>query len=346
MHQAFYQQGMAKAIEGDLAGAIELFNHALEDDPNFAEAYYQRGLAQFKLGNGQAAVTDYTRALLSDAENPAVYYARGLAHLATGKTEYAIADAKQAILLHPNHAEAYRLLAAARQKQGAIQKAMISYQKAAELYLDQPDIANCRHCLEQIRALQSDRLPNPVSPPPSSAAVASEAFISQAAEKAKQHNHRSALEDLNWVLQLDPNDVQAYIHRGQILAELRDWRGAIADYHQAAQIFLDRADKANAQKMLDKIQQLKAAQVQAAQSVRQYSGKYSGRYPSNVVAFPSRAIPFGKLSPDIQQKLRLLVGDDRRIVAGLVDRLKQKHPGMPENWYWGKAIYDLERDRR
>ncbi|PSB15117.1 hypothetical protein C7B76_14390, partial [filamentous cyanobacterium CCP2] len=199
-------------------------------------------------------------------------------------------------------------------------------------------VANCRHCLQQIRTLQGDRSDS--SRPSASVAnpLSADAFLNEAVEKAKQRNHRAALEDLDWALRLDPADIQAYIHRGQILADLRDWRGAIADYHQAAQMFLDRADKVNAQKMLDKIQQLKAAQTQAAQSAR--------TYPANVVPFPSRSVPPNQLSPDIQRKLRSLVGDDRRIVAGLVDRLKQKHPGMPENWYWGKAIYDLERDRR
>jgi hypothetical protein len=48
----------------------------------------------------------------------------------------------------------------------------------------------------------------------------------------------------------------------------------------------------------------------------------------------------------VQQKLLRLVGDDRRIAAGLVERLRLRHPGMPEDWYWEKAIYDLERDRR
>jgi tetratricopeptide (TPR) repeat protein len=334
MHQAFYQQGMAHVKAGNWEQAIEQFDQALDANPNFAEAYYQRGLAQFKLGNGQAAVNDYTRALLSDAENPRIYYARGLAHLTLGKTEYAVADAKQAILLNPVDAEAYRVLAAARRQQGAIQKAVNSYQKAAELYLDQPDLANCRYCLEQIRALQPDRVPASSATPSS---FSSEDFINQATAKA-QRNRRFALEDLNWVLQLDPGDVQAYIHRGQILADLRDWRGAIADYHQAARIFLDRTDKPNAQKMLDRIQQLKTAQTESARSVRKSS--------SNVVLFPTRSVPPPQLSADLRYKLQSLVGDDRRIVAGLVDRLKLRHPGMPEEWYWGKAIYDLERDRR
>jgi len=30
----------------------------------------------------------------------------------------------------------------------------------------------------------------------------------------------------------------------------------------------------------------------------------------------------------------------------LVGRAMSLHPGKPENWYWEKVIWDLERDRQ
>lgn len=336
-HQELYQQGIDKANAADWQGAIECFDQVLQLHPDFAAAYYQRGLARFKQGNLQGAMDDYTRAAFSDANNPTVYYARSLAHLTAGNTEAAIADAKQAVLLKPNYAAAYHLLATVRQKQGATDKAIVGYKKAAELYLDHHDIANCRRCLEAIHKLQPPSLPSVPVPAASFSAITPEDFLQQAIEKAKQRNFAAALEDLDWVLQLDPGDTNAYIHRGRIRAELGDRAGAIADYRQAAQIFLDRADKDNAQALLTKIQQLQQAQPQ----------RTSPTYPQNVVPFPSRK-PHSNRKPSyaIQQKLLRLVGDDRRIVAGLVERLRQRHPDMPEDWYWEKAIYDLERDRR
>ena len=161
MNLTFYQQGIAKAGEKDYEGAIALFNQALQDQPDLAEAYYQRGLAHFKLGDFQPAIADYTKALQPDSDDAKVHFARGLAHLSANQLDNAIADAKHAILLKPDYAAAYNLIGTVRQRQGAAQKAISSYKKAVELYLDQRDIANCRRCLAHIRELQDQPHPTP-----------------------------------------------------------------------------------------------------------------------------------------------------------------------------------------
>ncbi|MGH7999193.1 MAG: ABC transporter permease [Brasilonema sp.] len=49
--------------------------------------------------------------------------------------------------------------------------------------------------------------------------------------------------------------------------------------------------------------------------------------------------------PDTNLKNRLIsLAGDINAAERLVDRVKQDYPGMPENWYWEKAIADLERD--
>lgn len=327
MDQELYQQGLAKAAAGEFAEAISVFDQVLQLRPDFAPAYYQRGVLRFKLNQFQDAITDYTRSLLSDAGNASLYYARALAHVSAGSFESAVDDAKDAIRLKPDYAAAYHLLGTVRQKQGARQKAVISYKKAAELYLDQQDIASCRRCLNLVHQLQplpyleQPALPAPVSP---------EEFLQRAMEKAKFRGYSSAIEDLNWAIQIDPQDVQAYVCRAQIRATFEDVWGAIADYRHAAKLYLDRADKAKAQHLLDQIEHL-----QASRTARIY------REPARTVRHTS----IGRVSWAVQRRLLRLVGDDRKIAAGLVERLRQRYPGMPEDWYWEKAIYDLERDR-
>ncbi|ARV61692.1 ABC transporter permease [Nostocales cyanobacterium HT-58-2] len=50
--------------------------------------------------------------------------------------------------------------------------------------------------------------------------------------------------------------------------------------------------------------------------------------------------------PDASLKNRLIsLSGDAATAEQLVDQVKQDYPGMPENWYWEKAIADLERDR-
>ncbi|MBD2085787.1 MULTISPECIES: hypothetical protein [unclassified Coleofasciculus] len=48
----------------------------------------------------------------------------------------------------------------------------------------------------------------------------------------------------------------------------------------------------------------------------------------------------------LQNKLLRLLSGDRAAAMRLVERVKQRHPGKSEEWYWEKAIEDLERDRR
>lgn len=52
--------------------------------------------------------------------------------------------------------------------------------------------------------------------------------------------------------------------------------------------------------------------------------------------------------PDVNLKNRLmsLLAGDAATAERLIEQARQDFPGMPENWYWERAIADLERDRR
>ncbi|MBD2464570.1 tetratricopeptide repeat protein [Oscillatoria sp. FACHB-1407] len=338
MQQEWYEQGLTKAQAQDYQGAIADFDQALAESPDRSEVYYQRGLAHFKLGNTEQAIADYTQALDRGLQYHSMYYARGLAHLILNHLDAAVADTKQAILLKPDQAANYELLGQIRQRQGDTGKAIASYRKAAELYLDNRDVSNCRRCLDKIQQLQPSP-PPPLTPPtvviqPS---LTVEDFLQEAITKAKQGNYRGAMDDLDWVMQIDPQDAQVYVCRGQVHTQMGNLEAAIADYQQAARLFLDKADKSMAQQLLTTIGQLKTQLAQRQSFVTSVDTRSRS---------PRQIVPTGRPSHAVQQKLLRLVGNDRRIVTGLVERLKIKNPGMPEDWYWEKAIYDLERDRR
>lgn len=48
----------------------------------------------------------------------------------------------------------------------------------------------------------------------------------------------------------------------------------------------------------------------------------------------------------LEKQLLKLLNNDRQAMQRLINYLKQKHPAQKEEWYWEKAIFDLERDRR
>lgn len=46
----------------------------------------------------------------------------------------------------------------------------------------------------------------------------------------------------------------------------------------------------------------------------------------------------------LQARLIQMLGGDRIAAEGRIYQVKQKYPGREEDWYWEKAIADLERD--
>ncbi len=65
------------------------------------------------------------------------------------------------------------------------------------------------------------------------------------------------------------------------------------------------------------------------------------RYQKTVSKHSGKSVP-----KHTQKQLIAMVGGDRRTVNRLLQDLRLRHPGESETWYWEKAIFDLERDRR
>lgn len=233
-HHELYFQGLEKAKQKDYAGAIADFSQVVQLVPYDAEAYLQRGLAYYDSGQILLAVSDYTEALKIDAEFVEAYYSRALARVALKNLPGALEDVERAIYLRGNYAAAYSLRAMVRRKQGFIQDAIAFFKKAAELYLQQKDKENCRLCLEKIQQLQPPAKPAVQSQNAATAPIIStKDYFMQLLDKAEKGDTREALADLNWVLQADPQDAQAYCCRGVVRCKMGNYREAIADFNQA-----------------------------------------------------------------------------------------------------------------
>ncbi|BAZ67692.1 TPR repeat protein [Fischerella sp. NIES-4106] len=243
MNDDYYNQGLAKAKQKDYAGAIAEFTRAIEVDPYFANALYQRGLAYYDSGEILLAVSDYTAALKLNPESVEAYYYRALARLALKNLPGAIADADQAIRFDRSYAKAYHLRGVVYRKLGRIQDAIANFKLAADLYLQQKDKENCRLCLEKIKQLQPKPTPAVVhqSTTAITRIISPQEYFTQLLEKAEKGDTSQALEDLNWALQVDPQDAQAYCCRGVVLYKQGSYREAIADFNQALQLNFEDA---------------------------------------------------------------------------------------------------------
>jgi tetratricopeptide (TPR) repeat protein len=229
MTQDFYQQGWAKAKSGDRYGAIQLFSVVIESSPQsspeLADAYYQRGLVLFDLSDRQGAIADYNQAINLNPDAIEVYIARSITKLAISDVIAAQADIAQALALNSKSAIAHQLLGLTYKLQNQVEKAIAAYKQAAHLFLELRDEANCRRCIESYQPLEALL-------PPSTADV-----LSKVQQKIDQSDYTGALIDLNWMLQIEPQNVQAFCLRGLTLAKLGDPESAMRDLNQA--IFLE-----------------------------------------------------------------------------------------------------------
>ncbi len=232
MTQDFYQQGLAKAKAGDRYGAIQLFSVVIQSSPpspqsipKLADAYYQRGLVLFDLGDRQGAIADYNEAIKLNPEAIDVYIARSITNLAISDINSAQTDIAQALAINAKSAIAHQLLGLTYKLQNQVEKAIAAYKQAAHLFLELRDEANCRRCIESYQPLEALL-------PPSTADI----FI-KVQQKIDQSDYTGALIDLNWMLQIEPQNVKAFCLRGLTLAKLGDPESAMRDLNQA--LFLE-----------------------------------------------------------------------------------------------------------
>lgn len=104
----YEKQANEKYYQGKYFEAIELFNKALEEDPNNANCYYLRGLSYTLNGraNDDKALADLTKALKMNGDNY-IYYYIGFIHQRQNKLTEALLDYSASLKDYPDNTDAY-----------------------------------------------------------------------------------------------------------------------------------------------------------------------------------------------------------------------------------------------
>jgi tetratricopeptide (TPR) repeat protein len=126
-----------------------------------------------------------------------------------------------------------------------------------------------------------------------------------------------AIQDYAQALQINAHDASAYYNRGIAYTFLEELPHAIADYQKAASIFCEQEDWDNYQQVLDSLQKI------------QSSSPESKKATYNI----------------LRQRLLSMVGGQWEIAQRLIQQQRDYNPGMSDEWYLQKVIYDLQRDR-
>ena len=183
-------------------------------------------------GDFPAAIAAIDALLQTESAQPKLWQQKALSLLSLGQPEAAIIAAEQAIRLVPGMAVSHQLLGKAHKELGNIPAAIAAYKQAAYAYLDVKDKVNAQHCLRQLEQLK------PTKTPTRPLLTASE-FLSTAIDKIKANQAQEALQDLNWLLNLEPDNIEALGQRGLLQARLGDYQAAVEDFSRATTLAPD-----------------------------------------------------------------------------------------------------------
>ena len=109
--EALYRQGLARREDWDLAGALEYFNVALDQDPELAPAYASRAEIYWLMGRYDAARADLDQALSLDPELAEAWWQKALLEYNGKVWDKALDAVNQLIKLRPRYGAAYLLRA-------------------------------------------------------------------------------------------------------------------------------------------------------------------------------------------------------------------------------------------
>lgn len=199
----YLEQGSDYEDNIDYDKAIKSYNRALEIDPKNVEALYSRGWNYFNKGEYDAAIKDFNEAIRLDPKNADAFFYRAYSFDELGATEQAIQGYKETIKLDPEYAWAYNNL-------GYI------FYKTKRLYDAKAAVA---------------------SPPPnemSDQVIQENDLIKKL--RSESMTYQQVIRYFSKAIKLNPKNTTAYVNRGNVYLDMRDYHLAIKDYEKAAEL--------------------------------------------------------------------------------------------------------------
>jgi tetratricopeptide (TPR) repeat protein len=157
--KAYCCRGLIHQMRDNLPAALLDFNTAIRLDPAVHTAYRHRGRMRHQMGDLQGAIDDFTQALAINPADGEIQVFLSQIYLAKGDNVRAANALEQALRLTPTPA-VYMERAQFYAKTEELTAAQADYQTAANLYLEQHDLANYQVALDKLKSLQQLRPTN------------------------------------------------------------------------------------------------------------------------------------------------------------------------------------------
>jgi len=197
--------GIEKAKNGDLRGAIIDFDTCIRKNYRNYNAYFYKAKALFELNEPQNALTNINLAIEYDATNPVFYYFRGKLLFDSGNTDKAYTDFDKAVSLNPRFSDALNYRGVIKELKGKHTEAIEDYIAALKI---NPGFAL--------------------------------AYYNKGTSEAAMQLYKEATASFSKSIELDPKRVLGFMNRGNCYVMLKEYSSAIADY--SAAIALDPAN--------------------------------------------------------------------------------------------------------
>lgn len=195
------RKGELRLLSGDVQGALEELEKAIEQDPGDFKAYLLRGHARASLGDTERAVRDYSRAIELNADDFRIYFSRGSAWAKLGDYQRAVEDFDRVIELNPRSNAAYNRRGIARFQLGDLRGALADNEMAIRL--------------------------NPDDPVP---------YVNRADVKLRLNDAAGAFEDFRRAIRIKPDDFIAYSKLGDAQLKSKDMPGAIESFTKSIEL--------------------------------------------------------------------------------------------------------------
>ncbi|GAB4409938.1 MAG: hypothetical protein OHK0039_13940 [Bacteroidia bacterium] len=243
-HQAYARRGFIREMSGQLIPAEADYSRALSLRRVDPDMYAQRARLRIRLGNTQGALEDYSEAILQRPTDGLLYYQRGQLHNTLGMRAQAFDDFTSAVELDEKLADAWfergMLSVRAQEYVGAGKDFMQAKAHNLDPARWQQVVALAdRHYQEGQRALQqrdyeaaATALDLAVTLRPDLA----EGWFALGETYAAGGDRYTAIENFSEAMRQRETYYQAMLRRGEMQAEMAQYRAAIADFDAALQV--------------------------------------------------------------------------------------------------------------
>lgn len=273
--EPYYYRAIAKVELGDIVGAANDINKAIELEPRSVDLYILRGSINDRQLNYEKAFEDYTKALSIDSRNADVYLSRaitysnlqeyanaikdcelalryksrkelvyvirGMSELGLKNYHEAISDFNLVIENSPNNSSNYVRRATAFYYLNDFEKALTDIQKA--IYLDDKNsYAYFQRSMIFNKLNRNDEALADLNKLIEISPNSTSAFYNRALLFTEKENFKAALKDYDKVINLNNKNILAYYNRAIVNQRLKRIKEAKADVEKAIELYPDFVD--------------------------------------------------------------------------------------------------------